>query len=104
MLLTLEQARVSPGGVVRGRADVEDSGGRVELSVLWETAGKGSTDRGVIHHVELPPGEHAFEVPLPRLPLTYVGTMIKVHWLVRLRRISTLAADDVVQEEFEVAW
>ena len=104
MDVQLERRQVRPGEVVRGRVQLDAAGVRTELSILWETQGKGTTDLGVIHHRELTAGEHPFEVALPRLPLTYVGTLIKVRWLVRLRRIHTSDADHVIDQEFEVAW
>ncbi|MBL8716922.1 MAG: hypothetical protein JNL79_13050 [Myxococcales bacterium] len=104
MQVELERCQLRPGEVVRGRVQLDAEGARTELSVLWETQGKGTTDLGVIHHRELGAGEHPFEVALPRLPLTYVGTLIKVRWLVRLRRIATIGDDQVVDAEFEVAW
>jgi hypothetical protein len=66
----------------------------VELSVLWQTSGKGTEDLGVIHYrawkaddeslAELPnPG--TFTIRLPRTPLSYNGELIKIHWLARVR-------------------
>jgi hypothetical protein len=73
--------------------------------VLWETSGKGTTDLGVVHHVTLPEAaEHGFDVQLPLLPLTYVGTLIKVRWFVRVRTLVMLGDDLVTDAELEVGW
>jgi hypothetical protein len=91
-----------------------DEGQGVELAVLWETEGKGDTDLGVIYYRVLvdgnsPPSaaraEHKFEVQLPALPLTYNGTLIKIVWCVRIRRIGRIGSQDtVIDQPFELAW
>lgn len=104
-----------PGTVLRGKVVLMplpgDEKHRVELSVLWETEGKGDTDRGVILFRALADGdpaaasaEHAFETPLPVLPLTYDGKLIKIRWLVRVRRYVTFGDDMIFEEPFTLAW
>lgn len=74
----------------------------VELSVLWQTEGKGNVDYG-IHHLErraVRKNErivgkkpqwfddskgNSFSVRLPASPLSYDGELIKIYWLVRVR-------------------
>jgi hypothetical protein len=113
--ISLEGARFAPGSVLRGRVQLEpladDVSRRVELAVLWETEGKGDTDLGVVLYRVLADGdeqaatgEHTFEVTLPFLPLSYDGTLIKIGWRVRVRRLSAMAQDDVYDEPFELAW
>ena len=90
----------------------EEARRKVELSVLWETAGKGDTDMGVrlLHSVlsDDDPArgnsEHPFEARLPLLPVSYTGTLIKLRWLVRVRRLRPFAEDFVVEEEVFVGW
>ena len=114
-IIVLAQNVVPPGGVLRGTVMLVplsgDEGRRVELSVLWETEGKGDTDQGVVLYRVLADGdpvaaaaEHAFEAPLTVLPLSYNGTLIKISWLVRVRRLVTLGSDMVIDEPFLVAW
>jgi hypothetical protein len=84
---------------------------KVELAVLWETEGKGGTDLGVVYYrvladgdYEAATGTHPFEVTLPALPLSYRGSLIKIGWRVRVRRLDALANDAVYDEPFELAW
>lgn len=113
--IVLDRERVEPGGKISGRVLLtpsdEEAGRKVEMSVLWETAGKGDTDLGVIFHTVLTDGdpasasgEHPFEQQLPMLPVSYAGTLIKVRWLVRVRRLRPLADDLVVERELSVGW
>ena len=111
----LEGDRFVPGSVLRGRVKLEPMSGdvsrRVELAVLWETEGKGDTDLGVVLYRVLADGderaatgEHTFEVTLPFLPLSYAGSLLKIGWRVRVRRLSAMALDDVYDEPFVLAW
>ncbi|MFO0564676.1 MAG: hypothetical protein U0263_03385 [Polyangiaceae bacterium] len=106
--IELEHLALEPGSVLRGRVRVPapsgDSKRQVELSVQWETQGKGDTDRGVVLFEELAAAEqqeleHAFEVRLPLLPVSWAGTLLKVRWIVRVR---CFAGGDETSEEREV--
>ena len=78
--------------------------------MLWQTEGKGNTDLGVLlHRVIAEDGigareAHAFEARLPLLPLSYTGTLIKIRWLVRVRRYALLADDEIEEREIVVRW
>lgn len=103
--IALEEKRHRPGGVVRGTVTLSplpgDEGNRVELSVLWETAGKGDTDLGIVLFRQLEGrGSFPFEAPLPLLPISYDGGLISISWLVRVRRLRTLGSDDIADERF----
>jgi hypothetical protein len=111
--IELEEREVPAGGVVRGRVRLvpteEEASRRVELSVLWETEGKGDTDRGVVHFAVLADGdpsaarrEHAFEVRLPLMPVTYDGVLLRIRWCVRVRRRATFDDDQSVDWVFTV--
>ena len=105
--IALEEKRLRPGGVVRGTVTLTplpgDEGNRVELSVLWETTGKGDSDLGLVLFRNLEGrGEFPFEAPLPLLPLSYDGGLLSITWLVRVRRLRTLSADEIVDETFKV--
>lgn len=105
--IAIEEKRLMPGGVVRGTVTLdpiaEEAGNRVELSVLWETSGKGDTDLGLVLFRELEGrGSFAFEAPLPLLPLSYDGGLLGIQWIVRVRRLRALAQDDIVDEPFRM--
>ena len=113
--IQLEQQSYPPGAVLRGRIALRpppgDESKKVELSVLWETEGKGDTDIGVIFYRVLCDGdpvagaeEHAFEVDLPALPLSYQGHLLKIGWRVRVRRLRGLGDDTVVDAPFQLEW
>jgi hypothetical protein len=66
----------------------------VELSVLWQTAGKGTVEIGVCHYEahaaiegdDLPlHGTRSFQTRLPDGPPSHEGTIVKIRWLTRLR-------------------
>ena len=112
--IELDAKRLRPGGTVSGRVLLDplpdDERRKVELSVLWETSGKGDTDIGVALFRVLADGdpvaaraEHRFEARLPALPLSYAGTLIKIDWLVRVRRLDPMGSDFVWDENFVVA-
>jgi hypothetical protein len=78
---------------------------------LWETEGKGDQDIGVALYRVLSEGdakagasEYTFEVELPTLPVSYSGTLFKLRWIVRVRRLAPDADDTVVDAVFNVAW
>jgi hypothetical protein len=105
--IAIEERRLRPGGVVRGTVTLSPAPGEesnpVELSVLWETAGKGDTDLGIVLFRRLEGrGSFPFEAPLPLLPLSYDGGLISISWLVRVRRLRTMSADEVVDEGFKM--
>lgn len=80
-------AFVLPGGPP---ADCES----VELSVLWHTSGKGTEDLAVVHYqgwtaadgtLAALPNPGTFAVRLPNTPWSYDGTLVKIHWVARVR-------------------
>ncbi len=65
----------------------------VEASILWITSGKGEEDMGVhefhrrlrlVGNTDLR-ALHEFETWLPNSPLSFGGTIVKLHWLARVR-------------------
>ncbi|RMF41419.1 MAG: hypothetical protein D6753_09615 [Planctomycetota bacterium] len=75
------------------RVDPEDVE-RVEVSVMWYTEGKGSTDLGVHYFESLTDDEvqrllrtesRVIATTLPGGPLSYDGQLFKLRWCVRLR-------------------
>ena len=69
-----------------------------------ETSGTGNTDRGVVFFRDLRGGgTHELEARLPLLPLAYFeDSLLQIRWLVRARRLQTLAEDQIVDEGFRV--
>ncbi|MCS7236968.1 MAG: hypothetical protein NZ899_01705 [Thermoguttaceae bacterium] len=67
----------------------------VELTVLWFTEGKGTSDRGVHTAWQFLPSDRAFDprrpqrfsTIVPRAPWSYEGIILKIRWTVRLRVI-----------------
>ncbi|MGL4941964.1 MAG: hypothetical protein ACRC46_02095 [Thermoguttaceae bacterium] len=66
----------------------------VELSVLWQTEGKGNDDMGVHMFTRRvsrrgdwidPYTISRFHTQLPETPLSYIGSIIKINWYVRVR-------------------
>jgi hypothetical protein len=66
----------------------------IETSVLWQTEGKGDEDIGVhfferrekkLAQPEILRQLHRLHTVLPRSPLSYDGTILKLNWLVRVR-------------------
>ena len=66
----------------------------VEVSVLWQTEGKGDEDLAV-HFFQRRSVDGnaeratrlggAFSTHLPRSPLSYAGLIVKIHWCARVR-------------------
>ncbi|MCL2744771.1 MAG: hypothetical protein FWE67_13060 [Planctomycetaceae bacterium] len=87
-----------PGETIAGSYWFDDVGAdeiqAIEVSILWYTEGKGSTDCG-IHQFRrysvangdwIDPRRPArFKTSLPRSPLSYQGVLIKLRWAVRVR-------------------
>jgi hypothetical protein len=85
-------SRIPAGSMLDGTIQwsVPPTSGTVsgEITVLWQTEGKGDTDRGIVHFEEVSgvdTNRIALHVKLPLLPLTYQGKLLKIHWLVRVR-------------------
>ena len=86
-----------PGELLSGsyRVDAgEQAVRRIEVSVLWRTAGKGDEDFGVHffdHYAEEEGDEvHSrssarFTTQLPNAPLSYQGVAVNIQWMVRVR-------------------
>lgn len=109
--LRLESSTCAPGSMLRGTVRLAPGDARyTELSVAWETSGKGDKDVQVILERALDPHqpEHAFEVRLPVLPLSYDGEIVKISWRVRLKRMKSQWVfgddDDQLSQPFTVGW
>jgi len=94
-------------GVVHISSLGEGKSAAVELSVLWHTEGKGTTDTGLVWFESYPEAAGAerelpFRTRLPLLPLTYHGALVKVRWVVRVRCLGALGNDTLLDAPFVV--
>src|SRR5260370_23728251 len=112
--IILKQNRYRPGELLCGEFGVQGERPEkytIELSVLWHTEGKGDEDLGVVFFQEWERDQapfdferpHGFETTLPPAPLSYDGTLVKIHWLVRLRVRWELDGELLVEEPFLLA-
>ncbi len=84
---------------------------RVELSVLWQTEGKGDEDLHVHHfhswdesqlkQLDLSEPQSVL-CDLPSSPLSYDGTLLRIRWFVRLRVYQTDGRDFHSQVPFRL--
>ncbi|MBI83573.1 MAG: hypothetical protein CMJ81_10280 [Planctomycetaceae bacterium] len=74
----------------------------VEASVLWYTEGKGDEDM-LVHYFarsgaegvmgEAFQGSRRFQTELPKSPLSYEGSIVKIQWCARIRVFLTSGAE-----------
>lgn len=103
--VTFEADVLPPGGTLRAAilfARTAEAG-TVDVEVKWQTAGKGTTDSGVVASFafEIGPEVRRIEARLPLLPLTYGGELVRIGWGVSLKRRG-LFSPDVEHHPFEV--
>ncbi len=81
----------------------------VEASVLWYTDGKGDEDMGVHYFERRVAGEgdegdlrqlRSFSTPLPNSPLSYNGSILQIHWCVRLRAFLPKGKESTLDHPF----
>jgi hypothetical protein len=82
----------------------------IEISVLWYSEGKGDEDLG-IHHFERLDAQHrsseltrpiVFRTRLPKSPLSYQGSIIKIVWCVRIRAFLQRGDNYCTEECFQL--
>ena len=104
-----------PGEVLSGRYSLDKSAANdiraVEISILWYTSGKGEEDIGVHFFRSDSFDENSdsaraelrfFQTVLPNSPFSYDGSIVKIHWCVRLRIFPRRGKQIVVEEIFDV--
>ncbi len=87
-----------PGDLLAGRLGVEGippgEVRAVEISVLWQTEGKGDEDLSIHYFERIEPQDGSpidlhqprrFSTVLPNSPLSYDGLIVKIGWRVRAR-------------------
>lgn len=119
--LTLSATEYRPGDTLSGRFRIvphlPPHTTSVELSVLWLTTRKRmsriekelagpigvigyqawTAERGTLAELG---GEYPFAFPLPIAPWTYVGVLLRIQWLVRVRLRFESGADQVLEVAF----
>lgn len=103
-----------PGEELSGQFLVVPSEGQtlkaVEVSVLWQTEGKGDEDLGVTHfeRIESQSGTAdllrpiSFRTRLPNSPLSYHGQILRIVWCVRVRAFPQRGSEIVAEERFQL--
>ncbi|MCA9494525.1 MAG: hypothetical protein KC621_31575 [Myxococcales bacterium] len=84
--LSLDRTDFEPGEVVTGTARAQGRG-RVVVSLLWYTAGRGTEDVGIVARQEGEVDGQAslpFELRLPLEPWSFSGTLVSVSWAVEV--------------------
>ncbi len=110
--LVPDSSVVRPGSILEGTIRVHrEAMGTLELSVGWYTEGRGSTDSGTTYFETLDPESAEREgdwlhfplrARMPMLPLTYYGTLLKIHWRVRARVLTVIGRDVAIDRPIEV--
>lgn len=82
MIVTVDRSELEPGAMLTGV--VHGASGPVTVRAMWETQGKGNTDRLTVAEQSFAPspGDVTFQLQLPLLPLSYDGHLLKIGWLV----------------------
>lgn len=83
----------------------------IELSILWHTRGKGDEDLAVHHFRRVTPDGESwfgpgtvgrFRTVLPNSPMTYLGTIVKIEWCVRVRAFLERGGEVVGEKAFRL--
>jgi hypothetical protein len=105
----IEERQLRCAEVLRFVVVLEPASGQelpaAEVSVRFETSGKGDTDDGVVLLEKLDGGGDAmltrsYAVRMPLVPASYQGVNVQVRWMVRVRVLKTLGEDLVVDSPF----
>jgi len=113
--LCREDGRYIAGQPIRacwrvGRTTIHEVVG-VEVSVLWFTEGRGDEDLHVHHFTrwndmqlqDLDLGAaHEINCVLPYSPVSYVGTLLRISWFVRVRLFRAGGLECVTQQPFHL--
>ena len=96
--IELDRTELEPGDMLSGRYAIDPQSvplaASVEVSVYWNTEGKGCEDRAVQYRkrgsTEDGPlfdeqGTGPFAVRLPHAPLSYDGVLVKIVWSIQVR-------------------
>jgi len=84
------RTRFAPGEeiVLDTSWELDEPPERIELRVVWNTAGKGTTDLSVVQTVPVespqPRETRRIEVVLPRQPYSFSGQLISLIWALEL--------------------
>lgn len=68
--------------------ELDEAPDSLELRLVWNTAGKGTTDLGVVHTIPVTStdsaGRHPVRVTLPAAPYSFSGQLISLIWAFEL--------------------
>jgi hypothetical protein len=112
LILDQNDEALFPGETLSGSYAITGIGAddlrAVEVSVLWQTVGKGDENLGVHYfwrrEARVGPDDIAvgtWSVVLPRSPLSYHGVLFRIVWLVRLR-VFVRGKDFSEEQEFQL--
>ncbi len=96
----------APGETVRGAVqwNLQANPRRLDLSLLWYTAGKGTRDVGVIETLAIDNpgslGSKDFTFTLPHGPYSFSGKLISLIWVMEL---TCSPGDQTVRQEITVS-
>jgi hypothetical protein len=114
ILFDEDRTAFEPGEELSGQFLVVPNDGQtlkaVEVSVLWQTEGKGDDDLGVTHfeRIEANSGTAdllrpiSFRTHLPNSPLSYHGQILRIVWCVRVRAFPQRGNEIVAEERFQL--
>jgi hypothetical protein len=114
ILFDEDRTAFEPGEELSGQFLVVPNDGQtlkaVEVSVLWQTEGKGDEDLGVTHfeRIEANTGTADllrpinFRTRLPNSPLSYRGQILRIIWCVRVRAFPQRGNEIVAEERFQL--
>ena len=94
--------RYRPGDIIHGQVRwvADDAPAAVEISLVWQTQGKGNEDAGVgpMQRIDrpAPEGTAAFELRAPAGPYSFAGTLIEFRWMVEAVLLPSRQATQVV--------
>ncbi len=100
------QTRYAPGDTVRGAVQwrLPTNPHRLDLSLLWYTAGKSTRDVGVIesHAIDNPGalGSKDFSFTLPYGPYSFSGKLISLIWVIEM---TCSPGEQTVRQEITVS-
>lgn len=106
--IEIAEAKTSfrPGETVAGtvRCNLEENPESLELSLFWQTAGKGTRDVGVVETIKFDSpgslGQKDFSFKLPQGPYSFSGKLISLIWAVEA---TTFPTEQTTKREITVS-
>ncbi len=100
-MITIEMERLAfePGNTIQGLIRWTDlkSDDRIEIRLIWYTAGKGDRDFGVVATESIdsptPNGNQTFRFAAPFYPHSFSGQLISLIWRIEVINMSDLSTE-----------